>query len=146
MLYHGSKALVDEIGKRQAMSNGDVPHDEVLNGIYLTPDLGFAVAMAARPENSSTTIDDRAHKITFEKPELFDPEKEIFIYGFDTDDIPKENLRFVDELQYVVLGKESLIPKTVEREKAEKILEFYELTNWEGDESRNEMRGEMRLH
>ena len=77
-LYHGSKYKLDRLESRQA-GKGDVevPENELLDGIYLTPDYGFAVAMAARPENSVTTIDNNEHKITFEKPELFKPERDM---------------------------------------------------------------------
>ena len=107
-----------------------MPQDELLNGIYLTPDYGFAVAMASRPENSTTYIDDKEHKITFEKPELFKPEEDIFIYTFDSENIPEENLKSVDKLQYVVLGMNRLVPIETEATNARKVLKYYELANW----------------
>jgi hypothetical protein len=130
-LYHGSKHKIDHLEKRQAVKGEvDVPEEELLNGIYLTPDYGFAIAMAARPENSSTTLDNGEHKMTFEKPELFKPEENIFIYTIDTSGIPDENLKYIDALQYVVLGIDQIPVSEPEILKAKEVLKYYEITNW----------------
>ncbi len=146
-LYHGSKQRLDRIESRHA-NKGDVevPEDELLNGIYLTPNYGFAVAMAIRPENSSISIDEKKAQITFEKPELFQPAEDIFIYTFDSTHIPAENLKYVDEFQLVVLGMDALIPEEVSEAKASKVLDYYELTNWkQNNEPTQESRNEFKL-
>ncbi|MBU0613190.1 hypothetical protein KKB10_04185 [Patescibacteria group bacterium] len=55
-LYHGSKnSNLKTIRKQQAGAGEgiDVPKDELLEAIYLTPDYGFALACAARPDGVS---------------------------------------------------------------------------------------------
>ncbi len=140
-LYHGSKIRLDYLESRQA-SRGDVevPVDELLNGIYLSSDYAVAVAMAARPENSVTEINDETQEITFEHPELFCPDEDVFIYEFDSANIPGGNLKKLegDSWQYVVTNVERLIPENIEFAKARKVMEYYTLLNWnesrEGDE------------
>ncbi len=134
-LYHGSKYKITQLEARQASGTvGEVPDTELQNALYLTPDYGFAIAMAARPENGATTTDDERHIITFEKPETFEPDRTIYIYTIDTDDIPDANLLYVDELQYAVRGQ-NITPIQEEEFTARKVLEYYELANWrEGEQ------------
>lgn len=132
---------MDALVNKQATGEvieGKVVADELLDGIYLTPDYGFAVAMAARPDGA-TEIDDDERKITFEKPGSFDPESDIFIYGFDSESLPPESIKYIDKWQAVVVGVKELYPKSTEQAKARKVLEYYELMNWTEKESRQEM-------
>jgi hypothetical protein len=141
LLYHGSAREFSEIPKSQAQSGGkeNVPEGELLDAIYLTPSIGFATAVAAMPEGGA---DIEEKTIEFEHPELFDPEKEVFVYEIDSDKIPKENLRQIDELQYAVVGLDKIHPDAVRRFKAEEVLKYYELTNRkkEGQEIGNEIK------
>ncbi len=139
-LYHGSKDRLEYLEPRQASSDVVVPEGELRRGIYLTPDYGFAVAMAARPENSRTDVDEKTMKITFERPELFDPESDIFIYSFDSEELPTDNVQYIDEWQYVVTDIARLVPDTAEQAKASKVLEYYEITNWRERETPTEMK------
>jgi hypothetical protein len=134
ILYHGSKELLKSLKPHQAVSKdpNQVPKDELLNAIYLTNDFKFALAMGARPEGI-TQIDN--NKIRFEHPELFDPECSVYIYEFDTSDIPAENLRPIDSKQFTVNGVKSLTPKNFRKLKAEELLKYYELTNWKKPET-----------
>ena len=99
LLYHGSKNRLDVLTPQQAAAGEgvEVPEGELLNAIYLTPDIGFAVACAARPEGVTHINDD--HSIEFENPEGFNPDQDIFIYTVDTNDLPKESITEVDERQ-----------------------------------------------
>jgi hypothetical protein len=141
ILYHGSAGKYPVLKKQQASSNGDVsvPEDELREGIYLTPDFGFAVAIGAMPEGG-VKIDEKT--IEFDHPDLFDPEKEIFVYEVDTDKIPKEHLRQFDKQQYIVEGLDEISFEAVHQFKAEEVLKYYELTNWkrEGKEMGSEIR------
>ena len=95
-LYHGSKnGRLDIIRKSQAEAGEGVtvPEDELLNAIYLTPNYGFALVCAARPEGL-TTINEQNGKIEFENSELFDPDAEIYIYEVE---VAKNQLRQIDE-------------------------------------------------
>ena len=147
-LYHGSKLRLVFLVNKQATGEvieGKVVADELLNGIYLTPDYGFAVAMAARPEGGATEIDDEARKITFEDPGSFDPERDIFIYSFDSESLASENVKHIDKWQTVVVGVKELRPESVEQMKARKVLEYYELVNWKGKEPGQEITGGMKF-
>lgn len=131
-LYHASTYQLSSLKPQQATKGSvDVPETELQNGIYLTPHYDFALAMGSRPENSGTRLDEVERKITFEKPELFDPNKEVFIYVVETDLLSKENVEYIDENQYIIKGLAEVIPNEVQKVKAEEILKYYELTNWQ---------------
>lgn len=121
---------------QQAKTDGhtEIPKDELLKTIYLTPDYGRAVAMGSRVKGRSE-FDDKNHKITFEHPELFNPDEDVYIYSFDFD-VLKDNIKLGENgLDYYTVGLEKLPVCEVKKIKAREILNFYELTNWkEGDE------------
>jgi len=148
-LYHGSKTRLDYLESRQASrGNVEVPADELLQGIYLSSDYAVAVAMAARPENSVTEINDETHEVTFEHPESFRPDEDIFIYEFDSENISVGNLKKLehDSWQYVVTDIDQLIPENIETAKARKVMEYYTLINWREDTEENrEISHEVRL-
>ncbi len=130
-LYHGSPNNFSEVRKSQAQQGEglDVPKDELLDAIYLTTKFEFALAVAAMPEGAAN-IDDITHTIEFESPQLFDPEKEVYVYEFESSLIPPENLKFVDDLQYAVVGLNELRPERQTRHKAGDVSKYYELKNW----------------
>ena len=131
-LYHGSRYNLEKIQNKQATKPKDlngIPDKELQDGIYLSPDYGFALAMASRP-NGISHIEDSNKTITFEKPELFNPDNEVFIYTFDSEKIPTENLEYIDKLQYVVTGENELIPIQKENLQARELLKYYKITNW----------------
>ena len=130
-LYHGSKNNFASIRKNQAgkADNIEVPENELLNAIYLTPDYGFALACAARPEGV-TNIDGENKTITFENPDLFDPEEEVFVYEVDTEHIPKEKVIEVDDHQYAIVDIDELEVSGKFTHKAKDVQNYYELKNW----------------
>lgn len=130
-LYHGSKHNLDSLVNKQA-TNGDfkdVPKEELQDGIYLTPDYGFAVAMAARP-NGGTRIDDG--KISFENEKLFDPNQDIFIYVFDTEEeqFKDKELEYHNKDEYMIKGESKLVASKIETIKAGELFKYYELSQW----------------
>lgn len=132
-LYHGSKdGNLAWIKKQQAQAGEgvEVPKDELLEAIYLTPDYGYALAMAARPEGL-TNIDDQKRTIEFEDPRLFDPEKEVYVYEIE---IPDDQARKIDELQYVIENVDEVEPITRFEHKASDVQQYYELKNWKKGE------------
>lgn len=143
-LYHGSPTNFSAVKKSQAQQGEgmNVPADELLDAIYLTPQFEFGLAVAAMPEGAAH-IDDDNHTIEFENPELFDPNKQVYMYEFDTELIPPKNLKYVDEKQYAIVGMEELIPVRKTVHEAREITEYYRLTNWKGENS--EQHSERRL-
>lgn len=139
-LYHGSpNKIEDSIKKKQArQAEGlNVPNDELLDAIYLTPDYGFALANAIKPKGL-TNINEEEHLIEFENPNLFNPGKEVYVYEVDSEVIPAENLRKVDDLQYVVEGLDELkLIKEPTSHKAREILKYYKLINWKENKQGN---------
>ena len=131
ILYHGSSQEVSILKKSQAQKGEGlvVSEGELLDAVYFTPDIGFAIAVAAMPEGAAH-IDDEKKTIEFENPSLFDPERKIFIYEIDSERVPKENLRQIDENQYAVIGLDEIKPEETHRFKAEEVLKYYKLTNW----------------
>lgn len=150
IFYHGSKEKLEKLEPKQAQAKEgiNVPQDELLNAIYLTPFYEFAVLCAARPKGLSS-VNDEEKTIHFENPEMFDPNKEIFIYRFDSEKIPLENIQKVkdengeyDEKQYAIVGIKELRPDFVEYKKAIEIEKYYKLTNWKQKESSKEIAQE----
>ncbi len=141
-LYHGSRFKFDGVVNKQATNCGfqDVPKEELQNGIYLTPNYEFALAMAVRPDGM-TRIDDG--KIAFEHQELFEPEKEVYIYSFDTDEeqFKGKELEFHNKDEYMIKGDNMVIPSSVETVKSKEVFKYYELAKW-GDTSK-EIRQEI---
>ncbi len=135
LLYHGSSHQLKALQPQQAEAGEGivVPEDELLHAIYLTPDRGSAIAMAVRPDGV-TDIRDRS--ITFEHPELFDPEKTVYLYIVETDAIPKGHLRKIDDWQYAVEGLDELAFASMEEHKAGEIEQYYELTNWKREDKK----------
>ena len=141
-LYHGTKRKLKQIEPRQAQSGGntEIPKDELLNAIYLTPDYGRAVAMGSRPEGK-TEFDDKNHKITFENPKLFNPDDDVYIYSYDSEMIGEDKLKLGDNgFDYTVNDISKEIKPEFKKIKAREVLNFYELTNWkENDVKKNEI-------
>ncbi len=128
--YHGSKFRFNEIQNKQAQVKEGliVPEDELLNAIYLTPDYGFAVVMAARPEGL-TVIDEQERLVTFGSPEKFNPESKIYIYVVDISSIPEKNVKKVDEYQIAIVGLDFVKPENVIELTAREIFKYYEIPN-----------------
>jgi hypothetical protein len=141
-LYHGSPNRFDSIHSSQAQKGKgmEVPEQELLNGIYLTPDYGFALAVGAKPYGAAH-INDKTKEIEFGHPELFDPSKQVFIYEIDSEKIPQEMLRQIDDNQFVVTGINELKPDSVKETIAKELLDFYRITNFELAEKGELKRG-----
>ncbi len=132
-LYHGSKdGNLASIKKQQAQAGEgvEVPKDELLEAVYLTPDYGYALAMAVRPEGL-TMIDDQKRTIEFEDPKLFDPEKKVYVYEIE---VPDDKARKIDELQYVIENMDGIKPINKFEHKAGDVEQYYELKNWKREE------------
>ena len=140
-LYHGSRYSLKKLSNKQATNGGfeNVPEEELQNGIYLTPDYGFAVAMAARP-NGRTRIDNG--KISFENEELFDGEKDVFVHVFNTEEEQFKNkeLEYHNKDEYMVKGENELIPSEIKEIKAKEVFKYYELIKW--SDSKKELKSE----
>jgi hypothetical protein len=146
ILYHGSSKRFDTLKPSQAQAGEGmaVPENELLEAVYATPDIGFAIAVAALPDNTAAHIDEATKIITFEHPELFDPKKDVYIYAIDTDTIPGEHLIKVDEQQYAITGLEAVTPVSVESMPAAEVLKYYEI-NGIHKESEPEVTSEIKL-
>lgn len=144
-VYHGSAFQLDGgvLQPRQANTyeGSGVPESELRNAIYTTPSLEYAIAMAVRPPGR-TEIDTVNHKITFDNPQEFNPEKDIYIYEFDLDNIPKDSIEQVDELQIALHLTKGLKPEGVMNFKAKEVMNYYELTNYK-KESDAELKAEI---
>ncbi len=135
-LYHGSPRSFETIKKSQAQKGQvEVPEDELLNGIYLSPNYSFALAIGAMPDGAAH-INDAKKEIEFEHPEKFDPDKEVFVYEIDSDKIPQELLKTIDENQVVVMGTNELKPDLVHRTTAREVLSFYRIKDYTLNENR----------
>lgn len=127
-LYHGSKYKFSELKSHQAEFRGEeeVPEGELLDAIYLTPDYYSALAIAASPEGVARIEEkDGERTIQFEHPELFDPEQEIYIYSVNSDNIPQEYLRKIDDNQYAIVGLDSISTDSCEVKRAGEVFKYY---------------------
>ena len=141
-LYHGSpNGNLKTIKKMQAQAGEEVevPEDELKDGIYLTPHYKYALAVAARP-NGVTHINHNNNTIEFENPELFDPEKEIYIYEVE---VEEGVARQFDENQLVIENLDEIKPTKQHTHKAGDIEQYYELTNWK--KIKNESSAEFKI-
>jgi len=132
-LYHGSRYILkdNKLVNKKATSGGfdDVPKEKLQDGIYLTPDYGFAVAMAVRP-NGGTRINN--NKISFEHQELFNSDQDVFVYVFDTEDEQFKNkeIEYHNKNEYMVRGDSELVPSEIKNIKAREVLKYYEIVKW----------------
>jgi hypothetical protein len=146
MLYHGSAKKLNTLKRSQArVSEGaSVPEDELLDAIYLTSDVGFAIAAAARPSEGMIRVGEQGGKktIEFERPDLFDPNKEIFIYEVDETKIPEGRIRQIDHHQWIINDLDEIKPESVQNLLAGEVLKYFELKPYhlEGAESCRELR------
>lgn len=145
-LYHGSPVNFSTVRKSQAQQGVglDVPKDELLDAIYLTSRFEFALAVASMPEGAAH-IDDENKTIEFENPSLFEPDKDVYIYEFDTDAIPPENLQPVDKKQYAVVGINELKPTLRSVHKAGELTKYYTLKNWKPETGEPSAKSKPRL-
>lgn len=143
ILYHGSPRKIEMLESKQAGTVHEVPEGELLNAVYLTPDYGFALACGARTEGT-TDIDEEKKTIEFEHPELFDPEKEVYVYHVESENIPEGHLRPIDDHQYAAEGLRELAYKQVDLKKAGDVREYYKLINWEPNEMSREVKRGLR--
>ncbi|RJQ34374.1 hypothetical protein C4566_02160 [Candidatus Parcubacteria bacterium] len=125
-LYHGSKNSSLQLIKKQQAQAGEgveVPADELLEGIYLTPDYGYALAMAARPDGL-THINTENKTIAFENPEAFDTQMPVYIYEVD---VPDDQARQIDQLQWVIENMKEIVPTQVFNHQAGDVTQYYEV-------------------
>lgn len=129
LLYHASQNKFTVIKRNQAtMPNGlSVPEGELQNKIYLTADLGFALAMAAGPKGITSLNDGN---ISFEFAKGFNPEALIYIYSIESDILLPEMLEYIDDIQFAVDADE-LIPETITEYKAKEVFNYYRLVDFE---------------
>jgi hypothetical protein len=120
-LYHGSKKKVRKLKKQQAWNPPGTPHEEGLNGIYLTPDFAFALVSAARPLGI-TEVNHKERTVHFENP--LSKDLTIYIYVVDSEKIPSSKLRWIDQYQ-VLVDVEELKPDKIETYKAGEVLKYY---------------------
>lgn len=127
-LYHASKHKFEKIERRQATAAGgvEVPASELQDKIYLTPDIGFAIAMAAGPEGMTSLVDG---EISFENYEQFDESRPVYVYVVDSENLPSELLEKVDDEQ-LALDMDKIDYDEVKEFKTGDVFKYYKLTNW----------------
>lgn len=128
-LYHASQLKFDVIKRNQVNVPDDlsVPESELQNKIYMTPHLGFALAMAAGPTGVTKTENGT---VSFENEAEFDPEKIIYVYVVDSDSISNELIEKIDDNQYAI-DMDELVPILVQESQAKEVLNYYTLVKWE---------------
>ena len=129
-LYHASKHKFDVIKRQQATHADpeafDVPASELQNKIYFTPDLGFAIAMAAGPEGMTSLVDG---SISFENAEDFDAQRPVYVYEVDSETIAPELIGKVDDEQ-VAVDLDEITPDAVHEFVANDVFKYYSLNDW----------------
>ena len=103
-----------------------VPESELQNKIYCTPDLSFALAMAAGP-SGITRLDNGT--ISFENESEFNPEQVIYVYEIDTEQLPEQLVEFVDDEQ-VAIDMDELVPVAMHEHLAKEVFDHYHLVEW----------------
>lgn len=128
ILYHASRSKFDSIKRSQASQAPGmvVPAGELQNKIYLTPNLGFALAMAAGP-SGITSIHDGA--ISFERADEFNPEDTIYVYECDSAVFPQDKLEYIDADQWA-LDQDEVVPTRITEYKAGDVFNYYSLVDF----------------
>ena len=128
-LFHASKHKFDVLKRQQVVGPGEVevPASELQNKIYLTPSLGFALAMAAGPDGMTSLVDGQ---ISFENYDQFDPERTVYIYEVDSVSIDPALLEHIDADQ-VAVNMDELQPDAVHEYKSHAVFDYYHLTDWQ---------------
>lgn len=124
MWYHGSRWLFSKIERRHPVDLDGNPKEGGFKAVYITSDIGTALAFAARPEGVSN-IDHEKRTIHFENPHLFEPEREIYIYHIDISSIPEERMILINKWQVAVFDE--IIPVKVEKYKAGEVTKYYRI-------------------
>lgn len=128
-LYHASKHKFDVIKRNQVEVPDDVqvPESELQNKIYLTPSLGFALAMAAGPDGMTSVVGD---SISFEYADQFDPDRPVYVYEVDSDTIDPVFIEHIDADQ-VAVDFDELTPGAVRTHHARDVFNYYTLVEWQ---------------
>lgn len=127
-LYHASKHQFAVIKRNQVTvpEGVVVPDAELQNKIYFTPDIGFAIAMAAGPDGITSVS---SGYVSFENYSDFDEDRTIYVYEIDSETIPRELVECVDDEQFTV-DLDVIEPVKVHEFKAKDVFEYYELKEW----------------
>jgi len=127
-LYHGSKHKFETIKRQQAsmVEGNKVPEAELQNKIYLTPDIGFAIAMAAGPDGMTSLVHG---EISFEHQDQFDANRPVYVYVVDSTVLAPELLEKVDDEQYA-LDMDELTPTEIVQYAAKDVFNYYPLVAW----------------
>lgn len=130
-LFHASKHQFAVI-KRQQVEHPEaeafaVPDSELQNKIYLTPSLGFALAMAAGPDGMTSVVDDT---ISFERADQFDPDRLVYVYEVDGGVIDPVLIEHIDADQ-VAVDLDELTPTAVHTHRAADVFDHYTQVDWQ---------------
>jgi hypothetical protein len=127
MLYHGSGNLFPKIERRQPTDYG-IPRQDRKDAIYMTSDHVTALGFAAMPDGKNAIgQEDGKRTVHFENPDLFNPDKEVYVYCVDISKIPGDKIFPGDEGE-VVVDLDEILPDKVERHKAGEISQYYSIT------------------
>lgn len=109
------------------MADGlSVPLAELQNKIYLTPSLGFALAMAAGP-NGITSVHEGT--ISFEHTDTFNPEETIYVYECNSNVFSPKKIEYIDQDQYAV-DEDEAMPIRITEYKAKDVFDYYRLVDF----------------
>ncbi len=125
---HGSPKRFEVLKRRKAQAPPMRPSQESLNAIYLTPDIGFALACAIGSKENRIEVNHFQKTIRFENPHEVDPEKVIYIYFVDPSNIPDERKVWIDQWQ-IAINMDEIIPVKAESYKASEISKYYRILN-----------------
>lgn len=132
-LYHGSpNGAIKVFERRQANTGEHLPEPETRNAIYLTNDFGFALLAGARPRGDGGGVyrpqGAAGNQMSFTDPSKFDPQKEVFVYEWDSEMLPEGS--FQEYGHQVIVDLDELPAHEPVAYPAEKVFEYYEFTNW----------------
>lgn len=120
-LYHGSRENFTKLKRKKAWNPPGTPPEEGLSGIYLTPDFPFALVSGARPLGI-TTVNHRDRTIKLENP--LNKDLIVYIYIVNSEKIPSDKLKWIDEYQAVV-DLDEIEPDEVETHTAREVSKYY---------------------
>ncbi|MFH1036460.1 MAG: hypothetical protein V1756_00115 [Patescibacteria group bacterium] len=128
--YHGSGNLFPKIERRHPTNYG-IPRQDRRNAIYITSDYITALAFAAMPEGKNAVGQWNGKRtVHFENPDLFDPDKEVYVYFVDISEIPGDKVFPGDEGE-IVVDVDEITPVRIEKHKAGEVSQYYSIIKGE---------------
>ena len=129
-VYHGSPiGNISVFERRQANIREEYPEQETKKAIYLTTEIGFALVAGGRPRGNGGGVNIKnGNELIFNDPSKFEPNKKVYIYEWELDELPEGSYEIFGHQIVVDLDELKANEPTIHL--AKEMFEYYEPMNW----------------